>query len=263
MVTITSRQHPVCKLIRSLHNARERRKHGLFVVEGGNAVTAALRERWPMQRLLASPEDLDAGWDDVARTAGVETQPVDADLLEYLSEAQTSPEVIALAKLPSPAAPDWDVPGALLVLDEVSDPGNVGTLLRAADAGGAAGVLLTANSADAFSPKVVRASAGSLFHLPPLQLPQNSPEAIVEQVGARNIPIVTAVAHGGVSCFEYSWPARCALVLGHETRGVSEEFGAAATARVTIPIYGRAESLNVAMAGTVLLYAWRQSQNTF
>jgi len=261
MPLITSRQHPVCKLIRSLHNSRDRRKHGLFVVEGGNAVTAALRMRWPMQRLFAAPEDLDAGWDDVARTAGVETQAVDPNLLEYLSEAQTSPEVIALAKLPPPAAANWEVRGALLVLEGVSDPGNAGTLLRAADAAGAGGAIFTANSADAFSPKVVRASAGSLFHLPPLQLEENSSGQVVKALAARNIPIVTAVAHGGVSCFEYAWPTNCALVLGHETRGVSKEFEAAATGRVTIPMHGRAESLNVAMAGTVLLYAWQQGQN--
>jgi TrmH family RNA methyltransferase len=260
MTLITSRQHPVCKLIRSLHNARDRKKHGLFVVEGGNAVTAAIRMRWPIQRLFAAPEDMEAGWEDVARTAGVETQALGPDLLEYLSESQTSPEVIALAHLPAPTGDDWSVDGLLLVLDGISDPGNAGTLLRAADAAGAGGVILTANSTDAYSPKVVRASAGSLFHVPPLQPQENTPEAVVAALAERNIPIVTGVAHGGVSCFEYAWQSRCALVLGHETRGVSEAFELAATARVTVPIHGRAESLNVAMAGTVLMYAWQQRQ---
>jgi tRNA G18 (ribose-2'-O)-methylase SpoU len=75
--------------------------------------------------------------------------------------------------------------------------------------------------------------------------------------------LVAAVAHEGEDCYRFRWPPSCALVLGHETRGISEELEEAATARVTIPMFGRAESLNVASAGAVLLYAWRQSQNSY
>jgi len=144
-----------------------------------------------------------------------------------------------------------------VVLDDIGDPGNVGTLIRTADAVGAAAVLTTESSADAFGPKAVRASAGSLFHLPPLAWPDRSPSALVAAFEREAVPIVVAVAHDGESCFDYHWPSRCALVLGHETRGVAAKWQAAATARVTIPIVGRAESLNVAAAGAVLLYAWR------
>lgn len=257
--TITSRQHPLCKLVRSLHDVKGRRKHKLFLVEGGNAVVTALRARWPLQRLLMAPEDLSDEWESLAQGAGIETQPVDADILQYLGEAETSPGIMALAQLPAPTLTDWDAQDLLLTIDGVSDPGNVGTLIRAADAVGAGGVLLTENSADAFNPKVVRATAGSIFHLPPLQFADRDPFVVAEMLQARGIPIVAAVAHDGQDCYRYRWPRRCALVLGHETRGVSPALAAAATARVTIPIYGRAESLNVAMAGTVLLYAWRQS----
>jgi TrmH family RNA methyltransferase len=145
----------------------------------------------------------------------------------------------------------------LLVLDGIGDPGNVGTLIRSADAAGAGRIALTPNSVDAFGPKVVRASAGSLFHLPPPLL--DRAEGLARVLQQQEIPLIVAVAHGGQSCFEYSWPTRCALVLGHETRGISPVLEDAATARVTIPIYGRAESLNVAAAGAVLLYAWRCS----
>ncbi|MDQ3814328.1 MAG: hypothetical protein M3347_10300, partial [Armatimonadota bacterium] len=195
---ITSRQHPLCKLARSLHEAKGRRRHKLFVVEGGNAVSAALQARWPLQRLLATPDDLQAGWDDLARTASIETQPVAAEILEYLSDAQTAPDVLALAVLPDKPVRNWDVDDLLLVLDGISDPGNVGTLIRTADAAGAGAVALTENSADPFGPKVVRASAGSLFHLPPLPLEQRVPDAVAQLLRARAIPIVTAVAHGGL-----------------------------------------------------------------
>jgi TrmH family RNA methyltransferase len=257
---LTSRQHPVCKLVRALHAPRGRRRHGLFVVEGGHGVTEALRARWPLHELLTTPAAWQDGWSEVAAAAGVEVRLVSEELLEYLSDAQTAPEIIALAKLPSPESSSTlpDDAGCVLVLDSVSDPGNVGTLLRAADAAGASGVLPAGESADPFSPKVVRASAGSLFHLPPWQPPDNSPAAVVELLRERGFPLVAAVAHDGMNCYEYSWPRRCALALGHEARGISPEIEAAADARVSIPIYGAAESLNVAMAGTLLLYAWQR-----
>ena len=250
---ITSRRHPLCKLVRSLHSTKGRKQHGLFVVEGGNGVAAALQARWPLQRLLIPNHELGEGWKVLAQAANVETQMVDDDVLKSLSEAQTSTDVIAIAKMPTPH--ELQIDGLILILDELGDPGNVGTLIRSADAAGASEIVLTSGSADAWSPKVVRSAAGSVFHLPPQS--SNGIE-LVQLLKSQKVPIVAAVAHEGEDCFRFRWPSRCALVLGHETRGISEELEAAATARVTIPMFGKAESLNVASAGAVLLYAWRQ-----
>ncbi|HEX8832552.1 MAG TPA: RNA methyltransferase, partial [Abditibacteriaceae bacterium] len=249
-IVISSRQHPLCKLVRSLHNGRDRRRQRLFVVEGGNGVTAALGARWPLQRLLAAPEDLEDGWGEVAATAGVDIQPVTPEILQYLCDAQTSPGVLAIAHLPeAQTLAEIAPPGLTLVLDSIGDPGNVGTLIRTADAVAASAIVATQNSADPFAPKVVRASAGSLFHMN--MAPQSTPDLLIEEFSALRIPIVVAVAHQGEDCFSYRWPRRCALVLGHETRGISPELEEVATARVTIPMVGRAESLNVASAGAV------------
>ncbi|HVF09743.1 MAG TPA: RNA methyltransferase, partial [Abditibacteriaceae bacterium] len=253
--------HPLCKLVRALHAAKGRREHKLFMVEGSHAVLAAIEARWPLQHLLATPDDIVAQWQNLERAGDIEVQPVSAELLEYLSDAGTSPGVIAIAALPAAPVVDWSTQSLALVLDGINDPGNVGTLLRAADATGVGVVALTAGSADAFGPKAVRASAGSLFHLPLLQHEKLAPQNLIKLLNDQSISIVAAAAHDGTSCYEYSWPRRCALVLGHETRGVSPEFEEAATARVTIPIYGKAESLNVAAAGAVLLYAWRLQQS--
>jgi TrmH family RNA methyltransferase len=254
---ITSRQHPLCKLVRSLHTGKGRRQHKLFLLEGGNAVSSALRVRWPLQQLIVPEGQFGEEWRSLGESAGVPSQLVDAELLKYLSDTESPSDVMALARIPRAGSTSWPAE-LLLVLDGVGDPGNAGTLIRAADAAGAGGVLLSQNSADAFAPKVVRSSAGSLFHLPPLPLENNAPEAIVAELQSRRIPIITAEAHNGTDCYHFDWPHQCALVLGHETRGVSPAFSRAATAHVTIPMYGRAESLNVAMAGTLLLYAWRQ-----
>lgn len=251
--TITSRQNPFCKLVRSLHTAKGRRENNVFLVEGKNGVAAALASGATLRKLLCAPDHV-AFWQ--AR-AGECVQSVTPAILEYLSDAQTNPGVLALCALP-------DLPSALpasllLVLDGVSDPGNVGTLIRTADAVAAGGVLATQSSADPFAPKAVRSSAGSIFHTALLQIEANTPRAVVQALQSDNIPILVATTNGETSCFDFEWHQRCALVLGHETRGVSKIFEDAATAKISIPIYGKAESLNVASAGAVLLYAWQRS----
>lgn len=265
---ITSRQHPLCKLVRALRAPKGRREHGLFAVEGSNAVAAALRARWPLRQLLLSPNGVEA-WREAARAGGVALQVVAAEIMEYLSEAQTAPDVIALAEMPTAGFGTWGLEAELflkpetpnpepqtlyVLLDGISDPGNVGTLLRSADAAGASGVAITPSSADPFGPKAVRAAAGSLFHLPPAI---SAIDELTRLLHERRIPLIAACAHDGDDCFSFQWPRRCALALGHETRGVSSALQTSAVARVTIPMFGRAESLNVAAAGAVLLYAWR------
>lgn len=256
--SITSRQNPLCKLVRALHSSKGRREQNLFLAEGGNAVEAAIQNQWPIQKLLCAQKDV-SRWQE--KNADLEIQLVEPEILEYLSEAQTNPGILALCELPS-AKVVFDFENLLVILDGVGDPGNVGTLIRSADAAGAGGVLCAANSADPYSPKTVRSSAGSIFNAPPIVLKHNSPSEIISALRKQNIPIVIAAGDGEASCFEYHWLQKCALILGHETRGVSEEFRSAATAKIRIPIYGKAESLNVASAGTVLLYAWRQFQES-
>lgn len=248
--------------MRELASRRRRSEHGLFVVAGGNAVCSALRAGWPIDRVLTSPDDDASEWGDLARRAGVPIVLVDKEILAYLGDLPSAPEVLAFARLPTVDDALLPTAGLTLVLDDIGDPGNVGTLIRSADAAGAAAVVATESSADAFGPKAVRSSAGSLFHVPPLALPDCSPPALVMALAREAVPIVVAAAHEGESCFEYRWPSRCALVLGHETRGVAVEWQTAAAANVTIPIVGRAESLNVAAAGAVLLYAWRMHHAT-
>jgi tRNA G18 (ribose-2'-O)-methylase SpoU len=125
-VIITSRQHPVSKLVRALNSPRQRRLHGLFVATGVNAVTAALRAHWPLERLVVTPIDAANGWEETARHAGVPLTLADTDLLTYLGDLSSVPEVLALARLPeaghTPLPPD----GLTLVLDAIGDPGNIG-----------------------------------------------------------------------------------------------------------------------------------------
>ena len=254
---ISSRQHPFVQLIRTLHGAKGRRENGLFLIEGRNAVAAALETGFALREILAAPDETELC--DLATAQLVPIRRATPEIVSYAGETQSSASILALGEIPHPRA--LVLGEKTLVLDGISDPGNVGTLWRAADAAGADDVL-NLGGADPFSPKVVRSAAGSLFHLPPISA-EMSPDALISLLKTQKIPIVAAQAHGGQNCFDFEWPARAALVLGHETRGISPELGAAADFSVTIPRFGRAESLNVAMAGTVLLYAWAQSQKRF
>lgn len=228
---ISSRQHPLVKLCRALQNSKGRREHGLFLIEGQNAVEAALNAHWPLREVLARENETELS--ARAREAGIEVRRAAIEVLEAASDAQTPKSILALGELPPPIK-NFDLSGLMLIIDGVSDPGNVGTLLRAADAAGVEKVILTEGSADVWSPKVVRSAAGSLFALPPLQLANRSPKSLARMLEEKQIPILSAEAHCGQSAFEFAWPRRCALALGHETRGISSEFQSVATP-VTLP----------------------------
>jgi TrmH family RNA methyltransferase len=116
--TITSRQHPLCKLVRSLHSSKGRKQHKLFVVEGGNGVEAALRARWPLQRVIVPQSELGGSWRELAQSSGIETQTVSEELMEYLCDAETSTDVIALAEMPKSQEFISQPSSFILVLDD-------------------------------------------------------------------------------------------------------------------------------------------------
>ena len=254
---LTSRSHALVKKCRALQGAKGRRQYNAFLLEGRNAVEAALDFNWPLQEILALPDEIELS--RRAQSGGSLVTRAATTVLQAATEMQTPPPIIAIGELPA-LVTDFESDGLILIIDGAGDPGNIGTMLRAADAAGARQILLTAGSADVYQPKIVRSAAGSLLALPPVNLTDRSPQNIAQMLKQKQIPIVTAQTRGGANAFNYAWPRRCALVLGHETRGVSAQFADAGTG-VTIPIYGRAESLNVAMAATVLCYAWAQSTN--
>lgn len=236
---ITSAANPRVKLVRKLESRRQREKLGLFACEGEDIVTAGLDAGLEPVEALVDAERSAL----VERLAGAE--PVAPDVMAGLSTLPHPARVIAVFRRA-------DLPRALdapvgLALWRVSDPGNVGTLVRAADALGPAYVLLSVGCADPTGPKAVRASAGSLFRVP-----------LGSFADCEGIPRIALVPRGGVPLPELELPQRTVFVLGAEREGLPEEIRAAAELSATIPQAGRAESLNVASAGAVALYEWRR-----
>lgn len=224
---ISSRDNAKLKTVRKLAARRQREKLGLFAAEGEDLVAAALENGWELEFALV----------DAARPPALElrAEPVASHLLAEVSALGHAPRVIGVFRAARPRRE----PAALgLELWRVGDPGNVGTLARACDAFGAS-LALSPGCADPFGPKALRASAGSIFRVP---LAEFSPEGAV-----------ALVAHGAPPLSELD-PSLTRFVLGSEREGLPDEIVAACATSATIPLTGRAESLNVAMAGTVALY---------
>ncbi|HET7760559.1 MAG TPA: RNA methyltransferase [Gaiellaceae bacterium] len=229
---ISSRDNPKLKLLRKLVTRRQRDKLGLFAAEGEDLVAAALESGWALDFALvdaARPPELE-----------VRAEPVASHLLAEVSTLGHAPRVIGVFRA---ARPERRLPPLGLELWQVGDPANVGTLARTCDAFGAY-LALSPGCADPFGPKALRASAGSTFRV---ALGEFSADGAV-----------ALVAHGAPPLAELD-PTLSRFVLGSEREGLPEEVLSACAASATIPLAGSAESLNVAMAGTIALYDWRRS----
>jgi TrmH family RNA methyltransferase len=232
-----------------------RSEEGAFVVDGPVLVLEALRAGVAVQEVLvapgAAPDVLDA-----AREHRVPVRTVVADVLAKAVDAVTPQGVAAIAtrpEVPVAAAIDAASRGPLsLVLVDIADPGNAGTLLRTAEAAGAAAVLFCGASVDPCNPKCVRASAGALFHLPVAS--GGEAVAVLDGLGGAGVRRAATVVRGGVPYDAVDLTGPVALVLGNEAHGLPATLDHLVDDRLTIPMHGRSESLNVAMAGAVLSF---------
>ena len=193
-----------------------------------------------------------AGWEIEAEFVAPGVEPVSSGavlaladgVMERVASTETPQGSVVVVRMPASTF-DLAVATFVLVLDRVADPGNLGTLMRSAEAAGVDAVVLTPGTVDPYNPKVVRASAGALFHVPVV-------EATFDDVVAAGLRPIGTSSHRGTPSDRADWSGRIALVLGNEAHGLAED--APVVEWVTIDHRGRSESLNVAMAGTVVLF---------
>jgi TrmH family RNA methyltransferase len=170
--------------------------------------------------------------------------PLAEGVLERVASTERPQPNLAIVRMPSEVM-TLDDASLLVVADELSDPGNLGTILRSAEAAGADAVVLTPGSVDPYNPKAVRSSAGAIFHVPVF-------EATLDEVRAAKLRLVGTSSHQGLAHTDADWSGRLAIVLGSEAHGLPDD--APVDTWVRIAHRGRAESLNVAMAGTILVF---------
>ena len=208
------------------------------MVEGRTLIDEVVAAGWSIEGLYAAP--------DVPPIAGVD--PVFGlapGVAERVSDLETSPGLFAVVALPTIDDALLVATDFVVVADRIADPGNLGTIMRSAEAAGAGAVVVTPGTVDAMSPKVVRASAGALFHVAVVP-------ATLDAVRAAGLRLVGTSSHRGVAHTEADWTGRIAIVAGNESAGLEPD--APIDEWVRIEHRGRAESLNVAMATTVLCF---------
>lgn len=247
---ITSSSNSKIKFVRSLLARRRNRiEESAFIAEGVRLVEEATAVGWPMefvfydQTLSARGQTL---IEKLKTQQIIEVLEITSSLMAEISDTETPQGILAVLKreaLPLPNSPTF-----MILADQIRDPGNMGTLLRTAEAAGADGVLLSPGTVDPFSPKVVRAGMGAHFHLPIQEKPW-----VDIQTYLQGMPIFLAEAESGTPLWKANFKQPCTLLIGGEAFGASPMGEEIATHRVTIPMHGRAESLNAAIAAGILI----------
>lgn len=250
MEVVTSRQNNIIKHVKKLASDRKyRRACGEFLCEGPKMLAEA--ERWGFVPKLIMGTDRAQLQQWEGRAAKVVL--VDAELLAYAADTETPQGLLFTCELPEMAQ---GLSGErLLVLDGVQDPGNVGTIMRTADAFGADTLVLLPGCADPWSPKVVRSTMGACFRLPILTC---SLQELTEMLAEKQVPLYATALREDTQDIRNADLSRAAVVIGSEGRGVSEQVLQGCEMTLKIPMRDRCESLNAAMAaGIVLWEAWR------
>jgi TrmH family RNA methyltransferase len=240
MAPVTSPQNATIKLIRSLSKKKFRQETGLFVAEGWEMLDRARKAGWVPEHLV-STEPVSA-WG--------ETRPilVTEKVMEGLS-GQNNPQS-ALATFKQRYEPNVTQKGVWVALEDMRDPGNLGTIIRTADAVAACGIILVGQSCDPYSGDCVRATTGSIFGVPLVRMETEAFIALCKSWSGD----VVGTHLKGTEDFRRNYNSPTLLVMGSERRGLSEELAAVCNSLVRIPMPGAAESLNVATATALMLY---------
>ncbi|MBR2822353.1 MAG: RNA methyltransferase [Clostridia bacterium] len=251
MERITSLKNPRILAWKSLKEPRGRKAHRAFLAEGKRMAEEALRSGFPVRALLLREDCLKDGMDALAAANLPEQPPVfllPEHVFSAVCDTKTPQGVAAVLDLqPKPLSGN-----RFLALDGLQDPGNVGTILRTADAAGFDGAILSPDCADVFSPKVLRATMGSIFRVG-LSFPESLPERL-EALKREGFSVLSSQLDGEPFYARQGVGEKVVLVIGNEGSGVSGPVRAVATHRLRLPMRGGAESLNAAIAAGIMMY---------
>ena len=251
---VTGLQNPVVKAAAELKQKKYRTQNGLYLAEGLRTAEEAVAYK-AVETLfyVATDDERTMRLLEDAAAQNIKLVCVSENVMKKIADTDTPQGIIAVCKMRQPKLENLLASGKmLLVLDRVGDPGNIGTMLRTADAAGIGGLVLLKGCADIYAPKTVRSSMGSLFHIPVLS--GVSEQEFVSAAKKAGYDLLVTCLDGADNLYKADLSGRIAFVMGNEAGGVSETLLEKADKRVYIPMAGRAESLNVAMAAGIVMF---------
>nr|WP_077621297.1 RNA methyltransferase [Sediminibacillus massiliensis] len=240
---ITSVQNNKVKQWNKLKKRKERYKSKSFLVEGYHLVEEAYRSNWEIEELILNENTSVPEWG-----RGFPCTIVSEHVFKTVTDTKTPQGIAAEIKMKQPKLDQFR---KILLIDSVQDPGNLGTMIRTADAAGFEGVVLGTGTVDLYNDKVIRATQGSMFHVPVLE---KDLIEMMEELKDQDYEIWASALTNSEVYTDCEVPEKVALIMGNEGAGIDAEILERATRNIKIPIYGAAESLNVSVAAGVLMY---------
>lgn len=229
------------KLIKSLHQKKYRDLNGLFIVEGKKCVSELLESDLEVEFLLTTQNLADS----FPQATIISQKEMDA-----ISALKTAPGILAVTKFPKRS--DLNLGNKVIILDNLKDPGNLGTIIRTAEWFGITDIILSPESVEEFNPKVIQSTMGSFFRV---NMHRKSLADSILDLKSKGYTVLGADMEG-TSIKEMNWPDKMGLVIGNESHGISSEVSALIDEKITIPGSGNAESLNAAVATSIIISHW-------
>lgn len=251
---LTGLQNPLVKAAAELKQKKYRQQRGEFLAEGLRTVEEAVAFKAAQQIFYTATEDeRTLQLLEQAAFMQLKLTCVSEAVMKKIADTETPQGIIAVCRMQEQPLEQLLASGKLLlVLDRVGDPGNIGTMLRTADAAGVGGIILLKGTADIYAPKTVRSSMGSLFHVPVLS--GVAEQEFIDNAKKAGYQLLVTALDGADNLYQADLKGRLAFVMGNEAGGVSASLLQQADKRVFIPMRGKAESLNVAMAAGIVMF---------
>lgn len=251
---LTGLQNPLVKAAAELKQKKYRQQRGEFLAEGLRTVEEAVAFKAAQQIFYTATEDeRTLQLLEQAAYMQLKLTCVSEAVMKKIADTETPQGIIAVCRMQEQPLEQLLASGKLLlVLDRVGDPGNIGTMLRTADAAGVGGIILLKGTADIYAPKTVRSSMGSLFHVPVLS--GVAEQEFIDNAKKAGYQLLVTALDGADNLYQADLKGRLAFVMGNEAGGVSASLLQQADKRVFIPMRGKAESLNVAMAAGIVMF---------
>jgi TrmH family RNA methyltransferase len=252
---VTSLANPLVKEIRALHQKKHRDESGLFIAEGQKLVRDAVEGGWPIHLLAYAAsligEPAVGALVAATKAAGGTVLEVSAQVLEKVTRRENPQNVVGVFR--QCFAPESAIgrDGIWVALDRVRDPGNLGTVVRTADAAGLSGIALVGAACDPFGPEAVRATMGSIFHVP---IARTGEDGLIQQAKCRGAKLVGTHLTASTVYRDVDYHPPLILLMGNEQQGLAPRLAAACDTLVRIPMRGRADSLNLAVSTGLMIY---------